>query len=777
MVTQLAFSSIALVVDKRNWAFDSIARHIKTLIERDYAVKVDILYTTDYINETRFIKALRSERYDIVHFFWRKYLKDIVADHVATKREQNLEVAFLRSALSFSVPEGLFTDPDDVFDYGPIFHLVDGYCTVSQRLYDLYAGQILFPRPYCTLYDRTDLIVGLTEQPRSLPEKRRDTLNVLWAGNSEWGRWLGLDDPKGVRIIEAAVKTASKAGSTIQYTELDGAKRAVSQQEVGQAMLMADVYLCASGNQEGTPLPVLEAMAAGCAVVTTDVGVAREIFAPKQHELIVTRDPAAFASTLQRCARDLAWTRSIGEGNRATIREWCRKPLHHEWMQFFSALHERSQSSERRQEKRAILRSVSPSVLGSTLSSLRSVARRSPIAIAAARRLYPFVQPLLRRRRSDSRLRRLTSFRQSLLSRTCTDPIPTLALYTPMWAGVAASTRALFDKTMPLPHFVHQHPSEVTSDELDEYVEIVRALAPRRLILSGGEQLHWDFLAKYKAACPQTCAEVVSHSGQLQFSEDHHCREFMMWIPAYHAGMIDKIWVLKRGLDSVLQNLGINSELIENGLPQKAKSPRQLRSGAPVRVGIWSVDNGWRKNLISQFLAFAGDRRYEIYHTATDPTLTSLLGAFGVPNVRVNDGPLPHAQMLSWLGKMDVNLYVTLSECSPMMPLESISLGVPVVVGPTTTFFDEEPLLRQRLMVSSPDDMSSIRTTVNDLIADYDAVAEAIIHFGLKREMLLAETKMRLSGHLISAPPLDITSSPAPPTADAALVQRQKVHG
>jgi len=150
--------------------------------------------------------------------------------------------------------------------------------------------------------------------------------------------------------------------------------------------------------------------------------------------------------------------------------------------------------------------------------------------------------------------------------------------------------------------------------------------------------------------------------------------------------------------------------------------------------------------LISQFLAFAGDKRVEIYHTNTDPALTSLLGAFGVPNVRVNDGPLPHVQMPSWLAKMDINLYVTLSECSAMLPLESISLGVPVVVGPTTTFFDDDPSLRQRLVVSSPDDMSCIRATVDGLLANYDAVAEAVIQLGLKREMLFAETRKRLNG-------------------------------
>jgi len=102
--------------------------------------------------------------------------------------------------------------------------------------------------------------------------------------------------------------------------------------------------------------------------------------------------------------------------------------------------------------------------------------------------------------------------------------------------------------------------------------------------------------------------------------------------------------------------------------------------------------------------------------------------------------------MLSWLSKMDINLYVTLSECSPMLPLESISAGVPVLVGPTTTFFDSDPFLRQRLVAASPEDMGCIRTTVEALLADYDAVAEGIIQLGLKRETLFAEMRKRLNG-------------------------------
>jgi glycosyltransferase involved in cell wall biosynthesis len=746
----VGFSSIALVVDKRKWAFDSIARHIKALIECDYDVSIDLIYAEDYTNETRFMKALCSKRYDIVHFFWRAYLKNTVEHYVSTNKGQELERGLLRSAVSFSIPEGLFTDADDVFDFSPIFALADGYCTVSRRLYDLYCEQILLPKPHCVLYDRTDLIVALTNRPRCDVRPQRDTLNVLWAGNSDWGRWLGLDDPKGARIIAAAVDKARNAGCPIHYTELDAAKRAVSQKEVGDAMLAADVYLCASGDQEGTPLPVIEAMAAGCAVATTDVGVAREIFPPSQHELIVARDADAFASILLRCAENTAWVAKVGKDNRATIRDWCLKPLHHDWVRFFVDIHDRSQLDGRCDEKESILRNLGPSGHGARLSSLRSLARRSPTAMALAKQVYPYALPILRKLSSAEskkhRLRRLSNFRNGLLSRADSAPASSIAVYTPMWFGVAASTRALFERTMPLPFFPHQHPTEVTSEELDEYVEIMKTLAPQRLVLSGAERLHWDFLQRYKASRPETPTEIISHSGQLQFTEDHHRHEFMMWLPAYHAGMIDKIWVLKRGLDVVLRSQGIQSEAIENYLPQKSRVPRRLRGDGPIRVGIWSVDNGWRKNLISQFLAFAGDKSVAIHHTNTDPTINSLLGAFGVPNVRVNDGPLPHTQLLSWLAKMDINLYATLSECSPMLPLESISLGVPVVVGPTTSFFDDDPLLRQRLVASSPEDCGCIRATVDGVRSDYDAVAKAIIQLGLKRETMLAETRKRLNG-------------------------------
>jgi hypothetical protein len=65
-----------------------------------------------------------------------------------------------------------------------------------------------------------------------------------------------------------------------------------------------DVLVCAS-LFEGTPNPVLEAMASGCAVVSTDVGIVPDIFGPEQMQFILPqRSAPALAACLARLIRE-----------------------------------------------------------------------------------------------------------------------------------------------------------------------------------------------------------------------------------------------------------------------------------------------------------------------------------------------------------------------------------------------------------------------------------------------------------------------------------------
>lgn len=72
-----------------------------------------------------------------------------------------------------------------------------------------------------------------------------------------------------------------------------------------------------SSDTEQMPLSVIEAMAAGLAVVATDVGDVRQMLAPENAGCVVAPDPAALAAAMARLIADPLARAAIGAANRA----------------------------------------------------------------------------------------------------------------------------------------------------------------------------------------------------------------------------------------------------------------------------------------------------------------------------------------------------------------------------------------------------------------------------------------------------------------------------
>ena len=83
-----------------------------------------------------------------------------------------------------------------------------------------------------------------------------------------------------------------------------------------------DVYVVAS-RHEGTPLPLLEAMAAGCFPVCTDVGVVPEVIRHGENGLIVEPTVEAFREAFAWCHKNLPFVRKRGAENAAEIKSRC----------------------------------------------------------------------------------------------------------------------------------------------------------------------------------------------------------------------------------------------------------------------------------------------------------------------------------------------------------------------------------------------------------------------------------------------------------------------
>jgi glycosyltransferase involved in cell wall biosynthesis len=81
-----------------------------------------------------------------------------------------------------------------------------------------------------------------------------------------------------------------------------------------------DLYVAAS-RKEGLPLAVLEAMAAGLAVVATDVPGHRDVVVPGETGLLVApEDPAELAEAVATLLSDPALRKSLGQAGRERVR-------------------------------------------------------------------------------------------------------------------------------------------------------------------------------------------------------------------------------------------------------------------------------------------------------------------------------------------------------------------------------------------------------------------------------------------------------------------------
>ena len=92
----------------------------------------------------------------------------------------------------------------------------------------------------------------------------------------------------------------------------------------------------------------------------------------------------------------------------------------------------------------------------------------------------------------------------------------------------------------------------------------------------------------------------------------------------------------------------------------------------------------------------------------------------------IEHGALPRKEFLALQGSVNINLYVTLSECYPMTPMESYAAGVPCLTSRTSVLFRDDPELWSLTTVDEIDNPRAIAVSARRLLDRRDeAVAGA----------------------------------------------------
>lgn len=299
------------------------------------------------------------------------------------------------------------------------------------------------------------------------------------------------------------------------------------------------------------------------------------------------------------------------------------------------------------------------------------------------------------------------------------------AVHCPRWLGVSSSTNVLFEHCYSVPATPEVAPSELTPEDIDRHARVLAEAGVEHVIFSGGDEKHLELARRLRELKPGVTTDLLWHGSYVQMSEDYVWRIITQWIAAVRDGSVRSILTVKAGMEEYFRAIGVPSALLLNYVPGEPQSPPQIE-GPGVHVGMWiSGAVNSRKNPHAMLAALSMMPGAVLHAAGLDARSRDVIECFGISTAGVSDRPLPREQLLRAIRGTHLSMYVTFSECCPMLPLESMSVGVPCLVGPVSHLFEDNAFLRDRLVVPSPDRA--------DVIAQYAIRAVA------EREAIMAE--------------------------------------
>lgn len=296
----------------------------------------------------------------------------------------------------------------------------------------------------------------------------------------------------------------------------------------------------------------------------------------------------------------------------------------------------------------------------------------------------------------------ITSATPNLASPARQGPGRVVAVHFPGWLGVTSSTKNLFADTYPVPADPSVLPYTMTEADIEHHARTLAGSDAAQVVFSGGDETHLRIAARLRQLKPQVTVDLFWHGSYLQVAEPYTWHIMRLWMRAVREGIVRSIVVDKAGMEDFFRSVGIPSAVLLNHVVGEVM-PLPEVPASPVRAGMWLSGQGWRKAPYAMISAMGMIGDVHIHGSNLDKPAMELIHELGLTAAEISPTPIPKALMLQAMRRTHVSMYVTLSECCPMLPLESMQVGVPCLTGPNSHLFEDNNYLRERLVVPFPD--------------------------------------------------------------------------
>lgn len=246
------------------------------------------------------------------------------------------------------------------------------------------------------------------------------------------------------------------------------------------------------------------------------------------------------------------------------------------------------------------------------------------------------------------------------------------------------------------------------------------------LVFNGFWRGYDKLMIAARKALPRLRLFYVHHGSFYQMKEDRTMPDVVArMIHLHKRGVLNRVGFVKNGMAEAFRRLGVDACAVMNTVSNEGRA--EVKSWrAPVKVAI-PVRDLLRKNPDTQIVAALMLEDVDEVHVWHRPNLAYLeeSGA-DLKRVIVHEH-LGRDQTRRLLAEMTAVFYVSISECYPMVILESFASGTPCFTGSTHGVLTSLPDLERRLVICNSDNPVAIAEHVARQRESYEQLSQDVI--------------------------------------------------
>lgn len=288
-----------------------------------------------------------------------------------------------------------------------------------------------------------------------------------------------------------------------------------------------------------------------------------------------------------------------------------------------------------------------------------------------------------------------------------------IILHNPAFLGVTSATRELFDNLVPATDFY-------TSKDVMLVANAIIENNIKKIYFSAFCYNWKKLIETLKIIKPSIVIKTYWHGSHSQILDTFGWNRNMEIIKLHKEGHIDQMATCKESIIKFYEKNGFDSIFLSNNVNFDGEKYKSDKKNKGIKIGVYSANTEWRKNMMCQVGAVKLVKDAYIDMVPLNPEAHKLANLIGV-KMEGLDKPVPREEILARMAKNDINLYVTFSECAPMVPLESLEVGVPCISGNNHHFFKDTPL-EKYLVVNNETDVEEIAEKIKLCIENKDKI-------------------------------------------------------